>query len=129
MDYLLDTHVVLWAMYEYDRIPSTVMQILLDEKHRKFVSIASLWEIAIKNRIGKLPLPMGIEEIYQGVNLFGYGFSTIDSTHIKTYNTPPLLHRDPFDGMLIATTIVENFILITADENIQKYDVSWVWQQ
>jgi len=127
MNYLLDTHVVLWAMYEYDRIPSSVKQILLDEKYCKFVSVASLWEIAIKNRIGKLPLPKGIEEIYKGINSFGYGFSSIDSTHIKAYNALPLLHRDPFDGMLIATAIVEDFIIVTADENIQKYDVLWVW--
>ena len=127
MDYLLDTHILLWAMYEYERIPPSVRQILLDKNSRKFVSVASLWELAIKNRIGKLPLPEGVEGIYQGIYFFGYGFSAIDRTHIKIYNTLPLLHRDPFDGMLIATAIVEDFTIITADENIHKYDVPWVY--
>ncbi|MCL2421574.1 MAG: type II toxin-antitoxin system VapC family toxin [Defluviitaleaceae bacterium] len=127
MDYLLDTHVLLWAMHEYDKVPLSVRKILLDEKCRKTVSIASLWEIAIKNRIGKLPLSLGIEGIYQSIDLFGFGFMAIDSTHIKAYNTLPLLHRDPFDGMLVATAMIEGFTLITADENIQKYDVPWVW--
>ena len=127
MEYLLDTHVLLWTMYEFDRIPLSVKQILLDEQSRKFVSIASMWEIAIKNRIGKLPLPDGVDGIYRGIHLFGYGLSAIESTHVAAYNTLPLLHRDPFDGMLVATAIVDGFTIITADENIHKYDAPWVW--
>ncbi|MCL2528045.1 MAG: PIN domain-containing protein [Defluviitaleaceae bacterium] len=47
--------------------------------------------------------------------------------HIETYNTLPLIHRDPFDGIIIATALAENMTIITADENTQKYDVPWIW--
>jgi len=70
---------------------------------------------------------MGVEGVLQGVSAFGYGFFAIDSTYIKVYSTLPLLHRDPFDGIIIATAIVENMTIPTADENVQKYDVLWVW--
>jgi len=127
MNYLLDTHVAIWAMYEYDKIPPSIRRILLDENCHKFVSMTSFWEIAIKNRIGKLSLPMGIEGISQGMDTFGYGVIPIEYEHIETYNSLPLLHRDPFDGIIIATALVEDMTIITTDENIQKYNVPWVW--
>ena len=84
-------------------------------------------EIAIKNRIGKLPLPMGVHGIFSRIDALGYGIVGIDQQHIEAYNTLPLLNRDPFDGIIVATALAEGMIIVTADENIQKFDVLWVW--
>ena len=127
MDYILDTHVVLWSMFESVKLSQSAQDILMDRKFRKFVSISSMWEIAIKNRIGKLPLPNGIADVFTTIEKRGYGVLGVDQQHIETYIILPLLHRDPFDGIIIATAFLEDMTIITADENIQKYDVPWVW--
>jgi len=127
MDYILDTHVLLWAMFEPNKLSQSSQKILTSRDLRKFISMSSMWEIAIKNRIGKLPLPTGISGVFSMAEYINIGLVGIDQKHIETYNTLPLLHRDPFDGIIIATAILENMTIITADENIQKYDVSWTW--
>jgi PIN domain nuclease of toxin-antitoxin system len=100
---------------------------ILDKNLRKCVSISSLWEIAIKNRIGKLPLPYGINGIYSELHQNGIGVVGVYRSHVETYNTLPLIHRDPFDGIIVATAITENMIIVTSDEEVQKYEVSWIW--
>ena len=127
MDYILDTHVLLWSMFESAKLSQSAQEILMDRKSRRFVSISSMWEIAIKNRIGKLPLPNGLANVFSTVEKRGYGILAVDQQHIEIYNTLPLLHRDPFDGIIVATALLEDMTIITADENIQKYDVPWIW--
>ena len=65
-----------------------------------------MWEISIKNRIGKLPLPNGVSEIFDEVERNGFGFIGVDRQCVEIYNTLPLIHRDPFDGIIIATAII-----------------------
>jgi len=127
MAYILDTHVVLWSMSDPYKLSQAAQQILLDRSCQKFISISSVWEIAIKNRIGKLSLENGLAEVYSEIEMFGVGLLNIDQQHIEFYTTLPLLHRDPFDGIIVATALLENMTIVTADENIQKYDVPWVW--
>ncbi|MCL2217439.1 MAG: type II toxin-antitoxin system VapC family toxin [Defluviitaleaceae bacterium] len=127
MIYLVDTHALLWMMFEPKKLSQIAKEILADKSLRKFVSITSLWEIAIKNRIGKLPLPMGIADTISKVDVIGIGRIGVDQRHIEIFNSLPLLHRDPFDGIIIATALSEKMSIITGDENIQKYDVPWVW--
>ena len=127
MDYILDTHVLLWSMFESVKLSQSAQEILIDRKSRRFVSISSMWEIAIKNRIGKLPLPNDLAGVFSTVEKRGYGVLGIDQQHIEIYNTLPLLHRDPFDGIIVATAFLEDMTIITADENIHKYNVPWIW--
>jgi len=127
MAYLLDTHVILWTMFEPGKLSHSAQQIIDDVNTSKVASISSIWEIAIKNRIGKLPLPTGIDGVLHEIETSDVGIIGIDRQHIEIYTALPLLHRDPFDGIIIATAIMENMTIITADENIQKYDVSWTW--
>jgi PIN domain nuclease of toxin-antitoxin system len=94
---------------------------------RKHICVSSLWEISVKNRIGKLQLPEGMQGILSSIRTRGFGIIGLDYSHIEAYNALPLIHRDPFDGIIIATALVENMTIITTDENIQKYDVSWIW--
>ena len=99
----------------------------MDKTTHKFVSISSLWEISIKNRIGKLPLPNDLSAVFTEVEMNGIGIIGINQGCLEAYNTLPLLHRDPFDGIIVATALLQDMTIITADENIQKYDVSWAW--
>ena len=127
MDYLLDTHVLLWSIFDSDKLSQTAKQILLDNSCRKLISIASMWEISIKNRIGKLPLPDGVPAIFNEADMNGFGIIGISRKCIEVYSGLPLLHRDPFDGIVIATALQKNMTIITTDENIQNYDVPWIW--
>jgi len=127
MNYIADTHALLWMMFEPKKLSQKAQEVLADKSIYKFVSITSLWEIAIKNRIGKLPLPMGITGTIDKVDTLGIGRIGVNQRHIEIFNSLPLLHRDPFDGIIIATALSENMTIITGDENIQKYDVLWVW--
>ena len=127
MEYILDTHVLLWLIFDSDKLSDSVHKVLSNNLIRKYVCASSLWEISIKNRIGKLPLPDGMQGIFSALNTRGFGIIGLDNLHIEAYNLLPLIHRDPFDGIIIATAVVEKMSIITADENIQKYDVSWVW--
>lgn len=127
MGYILDTHALLWFLRGEERLSETAHKIILDDNLKKSVSIASIWEISIKNRIGKLPLKYGVSEIFDKIEDNGFGLIKIERKYVELYNTLPLIHRDPFDGIIIATAISEKMTIVTADENIQKYDVMWVW--
>jgi len=127
MDYIIDTHVLLWAMFEPKKLSKLSQNILINRDMRKFISMSSMWEAAVKNRIGKLPLPMGISEVFNRAEHINIGLINISRQHIEIFNTLPLLHRDPFDGIIIATAMLEKMTIITADENIQKYDIPWIW--
>jgi len=127
MDYLLDTHVLLWIIFDSDKLSTLAQKIILDKSTHKFVSISSLWEISIKNRIGKLPLPNDLSGVFSEVEMNGFGLIGINQGCLETYSILPLLHRDPFDGIIVATALLQEMTIITADENIQKYDVPWIW--
>ncbi|MCL2189309.1 MAG: type II toxin-antitoxin system VapC family toxin [Defluviitaleaceae bacterium] len=127
MGYLLDTHVILWAMNDKTRLSRKALHALGDTSQTKYVSLASFWEIAIKNRIGKLPLSISLDEMRQMLTSHKCKILNINHETITTFNTLPLLHRDPFDGILVATALENDLTVITNDENIQKYDVPWVW--
>ncbi|MCL1878934.1 MAG: type II toxin-antitoxin system VapC family toxin [Defluviitaleaceae bacterium] len=127
MKYLLDTHVLLLTMLEPGKLSRSAQKIVTDASIPKFISISSIWEIAIKNRIGKLPLSMGIDGVFDTLDASAVGIMGIDRQHIEIYTSLPLLHRDPFDGIIVATAMLEKMTIVTADENIQKYDVPWTW--
>ena len=127
MEYILDTHVLLWLIFDSDKLSGPARSVLSNGFVKKHVCVSSLWEISIKNRIGKLPLPDGMPGILSAIRERGFGIIGLDYLHIEAYNALPLVHRDPFDGIIVATALVETMKIITADENIQKYDVSWVW--
>jgi len=127
MKYLLDTHVLLWTIFDSDRISPSAQKIILNQDVHKFICISTMWEISIKNRIGKLLLPNGLQDVFIEAKMNGFGILGIDQKCLEIYNTLPLIHRDPFDGIIIATALVENMTIITADENIQKYNAPWIW--
>ena len=127
MDILLDTHALLWFLKGDGKMPHKTRDIICKPENEKYVSVASLWEVAIKFSGGKLELDGGIEGLIDAVEDNGFILLEIEPCHIKTVADLPFIHRDPFDRMLIAQAIVEDMSIMTVDENILKYDVNVVW--
>ena len=127
MKYLLDTHVVLWSFSKEGLLSKKAVHAIMDPANRKYVSIASAWELAIKIGTGKLTFEGGVELFFQTVRESGFVLLPIRRKHIQTLETLPFLHRDPFDRILIASAMTDNMCLITADTNIRLYDVVSLW--
>ena len=120
--YLLDTHVFIWLVTHSRRLSPAVRAIIADPRAENFVSLASIWEISIKLGLGKLtPLPDEPEVLISTSELLPLN---IEINHAKLAGRLPLLHRDPFDRMLVAQAQIEDLILITDDCKIEKYDVA-----
>ena len=124
MNYLIDTQILIWFQLNDNQLKTTIHAILSDPNNTIFLSEVSLYEIAIKKKINKLPeLPASIEDIVMVANQDGFNFLTIRQSHIIAYNSIPLFtnHKDPFDRLIIATALVENLPLISADESFDLY--------
>jgi PIN domain nuclease of toxin-antitoxin system len=127
MKYLLDTHIVLWANLTPAKLSDTVKSIILDPDAEKYVSIISAWEVALKMGTGKLCLDEGLPEYYRMIDENGFVQLGVEREYIDSLTGLPMLHRDPFDRLLVATALVENMTLVTIDDNIRKYDIPSVW--
>jgi PIN domain nuclease of toxin-antitoxin system len=124
---LLDTHTFLWFVMGNPRItPKIRAQI---EDNENFVSVVSVWEIAIKSGIGKLNLDLPFDDfIDRQIDPNGIQLLDIKLEHLKVVATLPLHHRDPFDRLLIAQSIVEEIVLISADSVFSLYPVQRMWE-
>lgn len=124
MRYLIDTQILIWYQLNSPRISPHVAAILLDLSNEIFVSQITLLEIAIKQKIGKLPeLDVSIEEIVSVIKQDGFSVLNLETRHIANYDRIPLVHdhRDPFDRLILATALSENVSLISADEKFRSY--------
>lgn len=122
--FLLDTHCLIWFQENNPNLSSRVLELIKDAGNTIYFSQVSLFEIAIKQKIGKLPHFMSnINEIYYQAVKDNFTFLSIQNKHLLSYNNVPLFndHRDPFDRLLIATACEENAIMLTADKNFELY--------
>ena len=117
---LLDTNVLLWFFAGDERLPTHVRKSIENDPGNYFVSTVSFWEIAIKRQIGKMTTDLDMPQIIKDA-----GFMTLDivTVHIYEYESLPLIHRDPFDRMLIAQSKTERLPLLTGDLKLKKYDI------
>ena len=121
-DYLPDTHVFLWYATSARILKEDTYRLLEDPANQVFISVASIWEMAIKQGLGKLePLDREPEQV---VDDSRFRLLEINAVHAKTAGRLPLLHRDPFDRMLIAQAQIEDLILVTDDCKIEQYGVA-----
>ena len=127
MNYLLDTHALIWYFQDSSNIPSKIADLIDSRENNKCVCSVSLWEIAIKMDIGKLKIDLSFDDLLGEIANSELTVLQIDNKHLKGVSKLPFLHKDPFDRLIIATAIAEKMTIITVDENIQKYDVSWIW--
>ena len=128
MKYLLDTHAFLWYFEAAShRISETAKSIIRDANEQKYVSVASLWEFSIKYSSGKLQFDGGLPRLWKMLTSNDFTILPIAQAHLEGTIQLPFHHRDPFDRLLIATAIAEDMTILTADDNIRKYNVPWIW--
>lgn len=125
MKNLLDTHVLIWAFYESSKIPSPAKRAIISGNN--YVSIASLWEMAIKSSLGKLSLSQSIMEIAERCKLSGITLVGIKPEHCHALAKLPFIHKDPFDRIIIAQAMEEGLTILTADAFIPQYGVETIW--
>ena len=118
MQVLLDTHIFYWTLYEHARQPALATK-LITEADSVYVSAASVWELAIKVRIGKLRAD--IDEVIASIEPAGFVELPVASRHSAQVAKLPLHHTDPFDRMLIAQAICEPLYLLTVDSQLSVY--------
>jgi len=124
MKYLIDTQILIWFQLNSNNLSEVVRSILLDLKNEIFVSQVTLFELAIKQKIGKLPeLDISIEQLVSLIEQDNFEILFIKNEHISGYNKLELIpdHRDPFDRLIIATAIEENIKVISSDEKFKNY--------
>ena len=116
MRILLDSHVLLWALNDSDRIGSKATILLEDAANELFVSAASLWELSLKHAKGKLPY--GTAELRRGIKLLAITTVPVTVEDISKIGLINLSHKDPFDTLLVAQSITQDMLFMTADTNI-----------
>ena|SRR5271167_58159 len=120
MRLLLDTHVLLWALAESPELARDLRRKIADPSNDVLVSAASVWEIAIKKRLGKLDAPDNLLEVLEASD---FSPLFINFVHAAAAGSLPPHHDDPFDRMLIAQAQSEGLILVTADRRLRAYHV------
>lgn len=120
MRYLLDTNIFLWWLNDDKQLKSTIRKLIFDPKNIIYISVVSGLEMSIKHKIGKLLLKTSIKKCF---DISQFEVVPLSLEHALTMDTLPLLHKDPFDRILIAQSMAENLTLITSDEKIWKYPV------
>jgi PIN domain nuclease of toxin-antitoxin system len=122
MRLLLDTHVAIWAVAYSEKLPGNIRTLIADAQNEVFVSAISVWEIAIKRALGKASAPA--LPAADAVSLFrASGFRSLDVTvaHALAVEELPLLHKDPFDRLLVAQALSEPMRLLTHDADVAQY--------
>ena len=128
MPYLLATHAVLWFMVGAPELPSSTKK-TIEDAEAVYVSIASFWEMTIKNSRGKFPLPYSISELMRLCSEdLCFPILAVRDIHLETLRTLPWIHKDPFDRLIISQAISEDMTLISADERAASYPVRTVWK-
>jgi PIN domain nuclease of toxin-antitoxin system len=121
MRLLLDTHVLLWAVAEPQKIPNPARDRLTSPANEVLFSAASIWEIAVKMQIGRLACSVSPDEVAAAASEMGFLELPISALHAAGVRRLPLHHRDPFDRMLISQALAEPARLLTADRALARY--------
>lgn len=118
---LLDTHLLLWAAYEPDKLPYQARSLIEAESNTLLFSAASIWEVAIKSGLGRADFTVDAGVLRRGLIENGYVELALTGDHAASVADLPLLHKDPFDRVLVAQARREGIVLITADERVADY--------
>jgi PIN domain nuclease of toxin-antitoxin system len=118
---LLDTHVLLWAAAQPERLSPAARELLLNPQHELLFSAASIWEVSIKRGLGRDDFRVDGRLLRRGLLDNGYGELTITAAHALATEGLPGLHGDPFDRMLVAQATVEGILLLTSDPVVAQY--------
>ena len=128
MRLLLDTHVLLWFLTNNKKLSATARAAIEDLANERWLSPISLLEIALKHRLGKLPLHAPFRVLFpadllkEDIHLL-----PLEPRHIEPLTTLPLHHKDPFDRLIAATVLIERLMLVSADSAFDAYGLTRVW--
>lgn len=123
--YLLDTHVFLWYLDGDARLSALAHTVI--ENGGSFLSMASLWEMTIKQKLGKLNYPGTLTQFVELCLSYEIKILPISVAHLERINNLPSIHKDPFDRLIIAQAKVENLTLLTRDDKISAYPIMTQW--
>ncbi len=121
MKLLLDTHLLLWAAGQPEKLSAAARKLLYDPRNELLFSAASLWEIAIKATLGREDFRVEPRLLRRGLLDNGYVELPITSLHAVSIDGLPLLHKDPFDRLLLAQALSEGVTLLTSDAQLARY--------
>ena len=121
MNFLLDTHILIWAAISPHKISPELASLLSDSSNHLYFSSASIWEISIKESLGKRDFHVSSNKLHDGLVENGYKEIKVSSLHAMGVIKLPFIHRDPFDRILVATAIWENMPLLTNDSTLSPY--------
>lgn len=128
MDILLDTHAFMWFVNGDPSLAKKAKEVIESTDNQRFLSVASLWEMAIKINIGKLSLSQPYHLVKQQIEDNDIELLPIEFDHTLQFVSLPLHHRDPFDRLIIAQAMTEAMTVITKDENFKHYPIEIVWR-
>ena len=121
MKFLLDTQLLLWAAGQPEQLPAAARTVLDDVENELLFSAASLWEVAIKRGLGREDFRVDPRLLRRGLLDNGYSELPITSEHAVAVDGLPPIHKDPFDRILVAQSMVEGITLLTADPLVARY--------
>ena len=128
MKCLLDTHAAFWYFEGNPKLSAKAKGAIEDGGNEIFVSIVSAWELAIKRSPDREKTSLcSVAEFFDEIAASGFELLTLEPRHIRLVEALPYHHRDPFDRLIIATVIAEDMTFLSADENVSKYNVKWLW--
>jgi PIN domain nuclease of toxin-antitoxin system len=122
--YLLDTHTLLWALDTPEELPDTVRLIIENPSSSLLISIATPWELAIKTQSGKLNANDLLDRFEQ---LAGYNLIETEVSHVIRAGRLPLVHRDPFDRLMVAQAMLMGLTLLSCDTIFDRYGAKRIW--
>ena len=127
MKLLLDTHALVWWDAEPEKLSTAVIGLLQDPSTLVYLSVINVWEIVIKNQIGKLSTPRTPTQIVERQSANGIIILPVTLEHVVVLEHLPPIHKDPFDRLLICQAIAENASILSADRVFDQYPVRVVW--
>ena len=127
MRYIIDTQAFIWYAIGDNQLSKTALGII-ESVAIRYISIASIWEMAIKNNIGKLTFQAPFDDLITNqLTINGYEILPLELAHIFQITNLPLHHKDPFDRILIAQAISENIPIVSIDTHFKNYPVTVIW--
>ena len=121
MIFLLDTHLLLWAAHDPDRLSAKARDAITEPANELWFSAASIWEVAIKSSVGRTDFDFDANVLRRALVENGYGELAVNGRHAAEVGQLPAVHRDPFDRLLVAQARVEGCRLLTVDRRLADY--------
>ena len=127
MKYLLDTHAIIWFSQNSPQLPDKINEIIINPNNTCLISLASIWEMSIKIKIGKMNLIGNLYDFVNELILIDFKFLDIKLEHVVEAGSLFRFHNDPFDRMIITQSLIEKIPIISKDSMFDNYKVNRIW--